>query len=606
MILNKIKTFLPSVTPKNLEKIKTESADFRPPKPAVYIKKPEEAVSPEIYRLRQIEEQLDLFFRISTLLTLGPSLKDVLRGLFEKISKKMRVSSLAIWLVDEKKEFFDLAAHHLYPPVFLEELKKSKLKSTEGGPGFAFRTKKPYLIKDIYTDPRTAKRFLEITKKEALPIRSIAFFPLMAKNETIGVFNFIFSQPRESLSRIEFIIFQTIANQIASFIQNSKIFQESQREKKELEDSRVALMNILEDIEEARGMVEEEKNKTLAIITNFADGLLVFDAKNRLFMFNPRAEALFGIKNQDVIKKSISELSSFPTLKSLTDLFEEETKGIYRKELNISERVVLEVSTVPVIREKEKLGTMVILHDITREKMIERMKTEFVSLSAHQLRTPLSAIKWTLRMILDGDVGEINNEQKDMLQKTYLSNERMITLVNDLLNVTRIEEGRYLFKLVLADIGEIAQSAVNSYQDEVKRKNIKLELSWPRKELPKLIVDVEKISLALQNLLDNAVRYTPKGGSIAVAISGGEEEIKISIKDTGVGIPAHQQERVFTKFFRAANVIKMETEGSGLGLFIAKNIIEAHGGKIWFESKEGEGTTFFFTLPVKVSKTDSF
>ncbi len=118
---------------------------------------------------------------------------------------------------------------------------------------------------------------------------------------------------------------------------------------------------------------------------------------------------------------------------------------------------------------------MVILHDVTREKMVERMKTEFVSISAHQLRTPLAAIKWTLKMILDGDVGEINKEQRDYLEKTYLSNERMIDLINDLLDVTRIEEGRYLYKLVPTDIDLVVQLVVNSYKEEIERKGIKIK-----------------------------------------------------------------------------------------------------------------------------------
>jgi signal transduction histidine kinase len=225
------------------------------------------------------------------------------------------------------------------------------------------------------------------------------------------------------------------------------------------------------------------------------------------------------------------------------------------------------------------------------------MKTEFVSISAHQLRTPLSAIKWTLKMFLDGDLGKITKEQGEFLEKIYQSNERMINLINDLLNVTRIEEGRYLYNPVLADIVQICQSVIDSYKEEMEKKNLKFIFEKP-KELPKVRVDVEKISLAIQNLLENAIRYNREGGEIEITLEEKEGKIKFSIKDTGIGIPKNQQHRVFIKFFRAPNALRMETEGSGLGLFITKNIIEAHGGKIWFESEEGKGTTFYFTLPV--------
>lgn len=373
----------------------------------------------------------------------------------------------------------------------------------------------------------------------------------------------------------------------------------------ELEDTRKALINMLEDVEEERLKAEEERSKTQAIITNFVDGILVFDRENVLTRINPQAETFFQTKGGKIIGKSIAKLSKLPILKFLIKSSSNhsdavaEIKEIFRKELKISDNLILEISTFPILREKEKLGTSVILHDISREKLIERMKTEFVSLAAHQLRTPLSAIKWTLRMLLDGDLGKINREQENFIQKTYQSNERMISLINDLLNVTRIEEGRYLFELSFIGIEDVLQPIIKSYQESMKRKKIKLVFKKPKTKLPKIKIDSEKVGLAIENLIDNALRYTFPGGLVTVALRYVKEEIEISVKDSGVGIPEDQRERIFTKFFRGANVVRMETEGSGLGLFIAKNIIEAHEGKVWFESKEGKGSTFYFTLPVK-------
>jgi len=360
-----------------------------------------------------------------------------------------------------------------------------------------------------------------------------------------------------------------------------------------------ALLNMLEDVEEARKGAEEERDKTLSIITNFTDGLLVFDSENKVSLLNPRAEEFFHIKAAQIIGKHILELTGTSTLEALATLLGKGIKGIFRKELRLEENLILEISSIPIIREEEKLGSLVVLHNITREKAIERIKTEFVSISAHQLRTPLSAVKWTLRMLLDGDLGKTTPEQKEILEKTYKSNERMINLINDLLDITRIEEGRYLYKPTLHQIEKITQSVINSYQEKIKRKKIKFEFKKPKEKLPKIKVDLEKISLAIENLIDNAVNYTLTGGEIKVFLKSNKEGITFEIKDTGVGIPKRQQERVFGKFFRAANAIRMETEGTGLGLFITKNIIEAHGGKIWFKSEEGKGTTFYFSLPVK-------
>jgi len=175
----------------------------------------------------------------------------------------------------------------------------------------------------------------------------------------------------------------------------------------------------------------------------------------------------------------------------------------------------------------------------------------------------------------------------------------MINLINDLLDVTRIEEGRYLYEPVLIDFEPLVQSVINTYREEIKKKELKLEFKKPEKKLPQVRVDVEKMGLAIQNLLDNAIKYTLDGGEIIISLVPAEKAIEFLIKDTGIGIPKNQQDKVFSKFFRGSSAIKMETDGSGLGLFIAKNIIEAHGGKIWFESEEGKGTTFYFTLPVE-------
>jgi PAS domain S-box-containing protein len=368
---------------------------------------------------------------------------------------------------------------------------------------------------------------------------------------------------------------------------------------KDLKNAQAALLNMLEDVEEARGKAEEEKNKTMAIINNFTDGLLVFGPENKLSLINPQVEKIFDIKQKDIINRTIQELKTFPTIEPLSLILLKEIKDIFRREIKLKENLIIEISSTPILRGKEKLGNLIILHDITREKLIEKMKTEFVSISAHQLRTPLSAIKWTLRMLLDGDLGEITLEQRDFLEKTYRSNEKMINLINSLLDITRIEEGRYVYKPVLTEITPICQFVIKSYEDEIKRKNIKLDFKKPEKRLPKINMDVEKIKLAIQNLLDNAIRYTPPGGKVTIDLKHGKKEVEFSIKDSGVGIPKDQQSRIFTRFFRGANVMRMDTEGSGLGLYIVKNIIEAHGGRVWFESEEGKGTTFYFNLPVK-------
>jgi len=165
--------------------------------------------------------------------------------------------------------------------------------------------------------------------------------------------------------------------------------------------------------------------------------------------------------------------------------------------------------------------------------------------------------------------------------------------------VARIEEGRFLYNPKIVDLEDLVHSIVKPFRRRIKKRNIKFEIRKPKEKIPKVKVDSEKIRLAIFNLIDNAIRYTKDGGRVIIRLSHSKQVVEFSISDSGIGIPKSQQARIFTKFFRGTNAVKTQTEGTGLGLFITKNIIEAHGGKIWFESKEGKGTTFYFTLPAQ-------
>jgi signal transduction histidine kinase len=281
------------------------------------------------------------------------------------------------------------------------------------------------------------------------------------------------------------------------------------------------------------------------------------------------------------------------------------TRGILRP-LKVIKAVVMKVGRGDLSLRIQKTGAREIeeLQNafngmITRVQRTQEMKTEFVSLAAHQLRTPLTAIKWSTRMVIDGDTGPVNKEQQELLEKTSESTDRMIELINDLLNVARIEEGRYLYKPAFAQIDDIVKSMVELYQDVAKQKEVTLEVKSLNDNIPEVIIDVEKIKLVVQSLLENALRYTPKKGRVTVQVLHSAKEVQVSIEDTGIGIPKDQESRIFDKFFRATNAKEVEVNGSGLGLYLASNIMKAHGGKIRFKSKEGKGTIFTLALPIK-------
>jgi PAS domain S-box-containing protein len=380
-------------------------------------------------------------------------------------------------------------------------------------------------------------------------------------------------------------------------------FQELEKKEEELRKIRLAFLNILEDTEEAKFSAVEEKNKTLTIINNFPDGLLVVNEEGEVELISPLVETFFNKKKEEIIGKNIFKISSDKVdLKLLFSILKNKKgiKHVFRQEVQLAKDLFVEVTSSRFEFDK-KNGVLVILHNISREKLIERMKTEFVSIAAHQLRTPLSAIKWSLKMILDGDVGKVTEEQKDLLDKTYLSNERMINLINDLLNVTRIEEGRFLYKPELTQIEELIDKVILELEGPINIKKAKVNFKKSLKPLSLTKIDKEKMNLVIHNLLENALKYTISSKSIIdISLEQKKDDIIFKITDNGVGIPKDQQDRIFTKFFRGDNVVKLETEGSGLGLYTTKNIIESHGGKIWFESEENKGTTFYFSIPLKV------
>jgi signal transduction histidine kinase len=226
------------------------------------------------------------------------------------------------------------------------------------------------------------------------------------------------------------------------------------------------------------------------------------------------------------------------------------------------------------------------------------MKSEIISVVAHQLRTPLSAIKWTLKMLLDGDVGKLPTEQYSLLSKGYESNERMIGLINDLLSVDRLESGKFKYTFIPVQFEELIRAMVSDLLPVATQRNVRVDLNVPPKPLPKIKVDPDKIHDVLQNLIDNAIKYSKENSVVTVNIVAEGALFHFSVTDQGIGIPEDQKDKIFARFFRATNAVQTQTNGSGLGLFIAQAIVKRHGGNIWFESKEGEGTTFHVTLPL--------
>ena len=371
---------------------------------------------------------------------------------------------------------------------------------------------------------------------------------------------------------------------------------------------------------DASSQLAKERDQIGAIIEHLDVGVVEYDDNFTITLINPKAEELLKIKKDEVLNKSINSefmkgssvaqslawvlypslapnIKRIPVKEGESSMVELKIEGLHD--------LHLQIATMRIFDHPSKTYRYLkILRDVSREEAIARSKSEFISVAAHQLRTPLSAIKWVFRMLIEGDAGPVNSEQKEYLQRGYNSNERIIDLVGDMLDVARIEEGRFGFEFYYVDISDVIQKVIDAFDVKAREKNIKLVFEKFDLSFPPVKIDPARVGLALQNLIDNALKYTPKNGTIAVKVEAVDEYLQVTVADNGIGVPKNQMEKLFTKVFRGTNAVKQETDGSGLGLYIVKNIARRHGGDVWANSEEGKGTTFYLALPLKENEAN--
>jgi signal transduction histidine kinase len=242
------------------------------------------------------------------------------------------------------------------------------------------------------------------------------------------------------------------------------------------------------------------------------------------------------------------------------------------------------------------LGRLVVFRDVTQEREVDRMKSEFVSLVSHELRTPLTSIKGYVALIADGSTGELSAEQTEFLAIVAEDVDRLVHLVNDLLDVSRIEAGALDVRTEWVDLAVVVRDAAVRFRPGIQSSGQRLVLELPD-NLPAVWADPDAIVRVLLNLISNAHKYTSAGGTITVRVSSNDEGLRVEVEDTGIGLSQEDQARLFSKFFRARDPAAASTGGTGLGLVIARGLVEAQGGRLTVASSPGRGSTFAFTLP---------
>jgi PAS domain S-box-containing protein len=378
---------------------------------------------------------------------------------------------------------------------------------------------------------------------------------------------------------------------------------------KEIADQSKAILNILDDVNEEKENAKKHADelRKFEAAVNQSNEMMVFSDKEGIILWgNPAVEKMTGFSLDEFLGKKAGLLwgrlmtqewyaKLWHRIKIEKKIFVD-TITNHRKN---GEKFISNITIYPLPDNNGESNIFVSTQrDVTKEIEVDRMKTDFISLASHQLRTPLSGIKWFLEMLLEGDMGKLNKEQQDAIENIDKSNERMIALVSALLNISRIESGRIIIESASVNLLSLAQSVVDELKIKFENKKQKLILSVD-KNLPDINLDQKLIRQVFLNLLTNANKYTPENGEIIIFISKKEEEVLVQVSDDGSGIPEQEQRKIFEKFFRATNALKQETDGTGLGLYLVKAIVESSEGKIWFKSKVDSGTSFWFTLPLK-------
>ncbi len=374
-----------------------------------------------------------------------------------------------------------------------------------------------------------------------------------------------------------------------------------------------ALYNVLDDVKESERIAKTERDRLQAIVSSMGESLVLIDKDFKIVLLNNACSTLLGVSIDSTIGKDIRKvIRIFSGAREIPDeeyplnvvinkgeIASASLESNYYYQLASGKKVPVAFVSTPFTGDEGVSGAVLVFRDITGEKELDEAKSGFISIASHQLRTPLTSMKWFSEMLIDGDAGAITEDQKHFVERIYQSTNRMVELVNLLLQLARVEAGRLKVEPKPINLEDLTKAVDATLKADLDRKSQKFEIKTEPSPFPSIPLDQDIVWQVIQNLSTNAMRYSPEGKTIFIDISIKDKFVQYSVRDEGIGIPEDQRGRIFEKFFRADNALKFVPEGAGLGLSLVKNLVEGWGGKIWFETEMNKGTTFFFTLPVE-------
>ena len=358
-----------------------------------------------------------------------------------------------------------------------------------------------------------------------------------------------------------------------------------------------ALNDMADEINAKVKKISSEKAKLEAILSSMFEGIMLTNERGEILLLNPSIRKLFLIDSSPEGRKPLEVIRN-NTIQEIVDRVLNENREVITQEVSvfIPEQKTIMINGVPIVKDNVIEGAVFVFHDITELKRLEDIRKDFVANVSHELRTPISSIKGYAETLLDGKV-DSQDTVKEFLNIIYQDSNRLASLIDDLLDLSKIESGKMKMEFEPLEIPPIVNRCVNVLEKSAKDKSLSIKLALPA-DLPKILGDHKRLSQVFLNLLDNAIKYTPEGGSITVSASCQEKVAQIDISDTGIGISEKDLPRIFERFYRVDKARSRELGGTGLGLSIVKHIVQAHNGQVWMQSTLGQGSTFSFTIPI--------
>ncbi|MBF0619199.1 MAG: HAMP domain-containing protein [Candidatus Omnitrophica bacterium] len=356
-----------------------------------------------------------------------------------------------------------------------------------------------------------------------------------------------------------------------------------------------AITHMSEEIEEKIIRIKKEAAKLDAVLSSMSEGIMVVDDKGRIVIMNPSLRKAFLVNEAPQGRLPVEVIRNSVVAVIVEQLTMVRSRAV-SEEVALAEDKVFQVNGVAIIREGRFEGAVLVFHDISELRRLEKVRQDFVANVSHELRTPVSSIKGYAETLLDGAIDD-KAHAREFVEIIRENSDRLVRLIEDLLDLARIESGKMHMALVPVDIAPIVHRSLGILENQIRDKALAVSIEFLA-ALPKVLADETRLSQVLLNLLDNAVKYTPDRGSIKIRAVVTEERMQVDVIDNGIGIPEKDLPRIFERFYRVDKARSKELGGTGLGLSIVKHIVHAHGGDVWVSSVIDEGTVFSFTLPL--------